>query len=112
MVAQHPPRARFLWLLAVAFLVVQIAIPAVALFGARPSRFGWHMYSALPPVPEVTVVKVDGATEIVDLGTLFVVPRAEIDYQAALRRRLCAVSGAEEIRLRLPGEEVERLPCT
>jgi hypothetical protein len=111
MAAQLPLRARFLGLLAVAFLVVQIAIPAVALFGARPSRFGWHMYSALPPVPEVTVVRVDGVTEIVDLGSLFVVPRAEIDYPAALRR-LCGVSGAVEIRLRLPGEAVESLPCT
>ena len=93
------PRARILGLLAVAFLVVQVAVPTVALFGPRPSRFGWHMYSALPPVPQAWIVRENGSEEIVDVTSLFVVPRAEIDYATALRDRLCAVSGAVEVRV-------------
>ena len=31
-----------------AFLAVQVLVPLVALFGPRPARFSWQMYSALP----------------------------------------------------------------
>jgi hypothetical protein len=99
MTAQISTRSRILGLLAVAFLVVQLAVPAVALFGPRPSRFGWHMYSALPPVPHAWVIHADGSQETVDVTSLFVVPRAEIDYATALRDRLCAFSGAVEVRV-------------
>ena len=113
MTAQLSPRARILGLLAVAFLVVQVAVPAMALFGPRPSRFGWHMYSALPPVPQAWIVRENGSEEIVDVTSLFVVPRAEIDYATALRDRLCAVSGAVEVRVQTDTDSpVETIPCT
>lgn len=86
-------------LLIAAFLAVQLVVPAVALFAPRPARFGWHMYSALPPVPQAWIVHADGSSEAVDVTSLFVVPRAEIDYAAALRDRLCGISRAVEIRV-------------
>jgi len=103
--------ARALGLIAVVFLALQIAVPATALFAPRPQRFGWHMYSALPPVPDVSVVGADGTEDRVELEALFVVPRAEIDYATALRDRLCGVTHAVAIRHRSADGEVEEVAC-
>lgn len=113
MAAQFSPRVRLIGLMALAFLAFQVAIPSVALLGPRPSRFGWHMYSALPPVPQAWIVHEDGTEEAVEVTSLFVVPRAELDYAAALRDRLCAVSGAVEIRVQPDaGAATETIPCS
>jgi hypothetical protein len=107
-----PLRRRFLVAAVVAFLAAQVLVPAVALFGPRPARFGWHMYSALPPVPEAWAVTADGTREQVDLGNLFAVQRAEIDYVAVLRAGLCAAVGAREVEIRpRAGAPVETIPC-
>jgi len=113
MAAKLSPRARIIGLLAVAFLAFQVAIPTIALFGPRPSRFGWHMYSALPPVPQAWIVRSDGSEQAVEVTSYFVVPRAELDYASALRDRLCAVSGAVEVRVRPDTDSpVDSIPCT
>lgn len=113
MAAPSPLRLRLLAGLIAGFLVVQVAVPGIALFGPRPARFGWHMYSALPPVPQVWLVHADGTEEEVDLSRLFVVQRAEIDYADAVRSRLCRLAGAAEIRMRrASGDETESIRCT
>ena len=75
--------------LVAAFLAVQVLVPVVALFGPRPARFSWQMYSALPHVPLAWTVAADGAEQPIDLGPYFAVQRAEIDYAAVLRAGLC-----------------------
>ncbi|HET6379431.1 MAG TPA: hypothetical protein VFH63_00135 [candidate division Zixibacteria bacterium] len=109
--SEPSPRRRLLTVLVGAFLIVQVGVPVVALFGPRPARFGWHMYSALPPLPEVSIVHADGTEEPVDLGTFFAVQRAEIDYADAVRRRLCETSDATEILIRTDTAGVESVPC-
>ena len=109
--SEPSPQRRFLAVLVAAFLIVQVAVPVVALFGQRPARFGWHMYSALPPLPEVSIVHADGTEEPVDIGALFGVQRAEIDYADAVRRRLCETSDATEIRIRTEAAGVESVRC-
>ena len=69
--------------------LVQVLVPVVALFGPRPGRFAWQMYSALPDVPRAWTVAADGSEQPVDLDALFAVQRAEIDYAAVLRTGLC-----------------------
>jgi hypothetical protein len=106
-------RVRIASLVGAVFLAIQLVVPAAALFGPRPARFAWHMYSALPPVPEAWIVHADGSTEVVDVTGLFVVPRAEIDYAEALRGRLCDVSGAVEIQVRPDADgPMETIRCT
>jgi hypothetical protein len=96
----------------VAFLSVQLLVPALALFGPRPTRFAWQMYSALPPVPRAWAVAADGTVREVDLEPLFAARRAEIDYQAVLREGLCDAVDAKAIRLQLHGDAaVEEIPC-
>lgn len=95
----RPTRESVIAVLIAAFLVVQLAVPVVALFGPRPSRFAWQMYSALPPVPEAWAIDADGNETAIELGTLFAVQRAEIDYEAVLRSGLCDTVEAAAIRI-------------
>ncbi len=97
--------------LIVAFLALQIAVPVVAVFGERPQRFAWHMYSALPPVPQAWVVRADGTEEPMELEALFVVPRAEIDYASVLWDRLCSVPDVVRVRVESEGGADEVIAC-
>ena len=95
----------------IAFVVVQLAVPAIALFGPRPARFAWQMYSALPPVPQAWVVNADGSETAVDLSSLFAVQRAEIDYVSVLRAGLCEATGADRVRIQSLTGEQETMAC-
>ncbi|HEX3220062.1 MAG TPA: hypothetical protein VHU77_08585 [Candidatus Limnocylindria bacterium] len=94
-----------------AFLVVQLLVPTIALFGPRPARFGWQMYSALPDVPRAFVVEADGSEHEIDLQHLFAVQRAEIDYVAVLRTGVCDATSATAIRLVLADGESQEVSC-
>jgi hypothetical protein len=104
-------RATIVAVLVAAFLAIQLVVPATALFGPRPARFAWHMYSALPEVPRAWTVGADGDEQPVDLGSLFAVQRAEIDYAAVLRAGLCDATGAAAVKIQLtdtaPSELIE-----
>jgi hypothetical protein len=105
---------RLRWLvpaLIVAFLALQLAVPAVALFGPRPARFAWQMYSALPDVPKAFAVEADGTEHPVDLQRLFAVQRAEIDYASVLRTGLCDATGSSAIRLEFADGRDQEIPC-
>lgn len=86
-------------MLVVALLALQILVPLMALFGPRPARFSWQMYSALPPVPHAWTVAVDSTETPIDLGPLFAVQRAEIDYAAVLRAGLCDKVSAPAVKI-------------
>jgi hypothetical protein len=97
--------------LVAAFLAIQVIVPAAALFGPRPARFSWQMYSALPDMPRAWVVEPDGSETALDLGQLFAVQRAEIDYAAVLRAGLCDATGAAAVRIQPAHAEAEVIPC-
>jgi len=101
------------WLIATfaaLFLLVQVALPVAALFGDRPGRFGWHMYSAVPDLPEVWVIRSDGSEMSVDLSRL-AKGRAEINYTTALWAALCEEPDVSAVRL-LRDDESELLSCS
>jgi hypothetical protein len=109
-----PARRRTLIIsvLIVVFLVLQVAVPAAALFGPRPGRFAWQMYSALPDVPRAWTIAADGTESLVDLEALFAVRRAEIDYTAVLRTGLCGATGASAVKIQArTAEEPEVIAC-
>lgn len=81
------------------FVVVQFTVPAVALFGPRPARGGWQMYSAFPDVPTVWLIDAAGHETQVDADRMFAQLRAEIDFAAALRAGVCDASGAVAVKL-------------
>jgi hypothetical protein len=94
------------------FLVAQVMVPVVALFGPRPARFGWQMYSALPDVPHAWTVAADGSEEPIDLAALFAVQRAEIDYAAVLRAGLCGAVDAPAVKVQpANATEAELIQC-
>jgi hypothetical protein len=96
----------------IAFLLVQIAVPVAALFGPRPERFAWQMYSALPDVPRAWTVAADGSEQPVDLDALFAVRRAEIDYTTVLRTGLCDATDAPAVKIQAnEDDEPELIAC-
>jgi hypothetical protein len=112
MPARLPPRATLVAAFIATFLVLQVAVPAGALFGPRPARFAWQMYSALPPVPKAWTVAADGTQQPVDLATLFAAQRAEIDFESVLREGLCDATGAAAIRIQATEDAaIEEIPC-
>lgn len=94
-----------------AFLAVQLAIPAIQLFAERPARFGWHMYSGLPSLPDAWAVTADGTASPLDVRGRFAMTRAEVDYAAVLRTALCGTDGVASVRVAYPNREPETLPC-
>jgi hypothetical protein len=90
----------------VLFLAWQVAVPVLGLFGPRPGRFGWQMYASFPAPPRAWLVRANGSEDLVDLGSLFAVERAEIDYARALRTGLCDATDATAIRVEQPDGEV------
>ncbi len=92
-----------------AFLAIQVLVPVVALFGPRPARFSWQMYSALPRVPHAWTVTADGTEHPIDLGPLFAVQRAEIDYTAVLRAGLCDMVQAPAVKIQADDADAPEL---
>ena len=97
--------------LVTAFLAIQVVVPTVALLGPRPARFGWQMYSALPDMPRAWVLNRDGSEHPIDLGRLFAVQRAEIDYVAVLRTGLCEATGFSAVKIQLAHADPEVIEC-
>lgn len=112
MSARPDRRTLVISVIIVAFLLVQVAVPLVALFGPRPGRFAWQMYSALPEVPRAWIIASDGTEQPVDLDALFAVRRAEIDYADVLRAGLCDATGAPRVKIQSDeGAEPELIAC-
>jgi hypothetical protein len=107
-----PTRRTLLTALIAAFVAVQFAVPAVMLFEPRPARFGWQMYSALPPVPEAWTVAANGAETPIDVDAQFAARRAELDYVGILRADLCRATGAIAVRIQLADRDLdETIAC-
>lgn len=104
------PTRRLTALLIVAFLVMQLLVPTVALFSHRPARFGWQMYANFPVLPTATLMYDDGSTEPVDVAAQFVVLRAEIDFASVLVNHLCA-AGVSAVRVEWTDSEPETASC-
>ena len=93
------------------FVVVQFTVPAVALFGHRPARGGWQMYSAFPDVPSVWLIDAAGHETLVDATQFFAQLRAEINFAGALRAGVCDASGAVAVKLSDSRGTTEVIEC-
>ena len=93
------------------FLVWQLAMPAAALLGPRPQRFGWQMYSTFPELPKAWTIDGTGAETQVEVKQYFAQLRAEVDFAAALRVSLCDASGAVAVKVSDPRSGTETIKC-
>jgi hypothetical protein len=93
------------------FLVWQLAMPTAALFGPRPQRFGWQMYSTFPDLPKAWTMDGAGVETQVEVRHYFAQLRAEVDFAAALRAGLCDASGAVAIKVSDPRGTTETVQC-
>lgn len=81
------------------FLMWQLVVPAAALLGSRPQRFGWQMYSAFPDLPKAWTIDSTGAETAVNVKQYFAQIRGEVNFAAAMRRGLCDASGAVAVKV-------------
>lgn len=102
-------RAILRWLI-VAFLVVQLALPILALGGPRPTGFGWQMFTAYAPAPIVTVEMTDGSARSIELGELLAHPRPEADLVTAIVAELCGRDGVVAVTVQ-ETDEHHRVSC-
>jgi hypothetical protein len=85
---------------------LQVAVPAIALLGEPPTRFGFHMYTAQGGV-SVEAVDLDGDEVAIDLSRLVAgTLRPELDWTKVLPEEVCAAeSGAARVTVRQSDRE-------
>jgi hypothetical protein len=87
---ERPRSQRWLpWGVALA-VVVQVTVPAIALFNHPPTRFGFQMYSGKGSNPKITAVDHEGHREQIPLAAIVADPRPEIDWMSHVSQYLCA----------------------
>ena len=98
----------------IVFLAVQLTVPAVALFGPRPARFAWQMYSGTRTQASFHIVRDDGATDEVVFSDYLGHPRIEMNLIETLPAHICEVeSNAVAVRIDPPGSnEPSEVPCS
>jgi hypothetical protein len=77
-------------LVIVIFVAIQFGIPVSRLLSQSGGRFGWQMYSAAGPVPQMAVVLEDGVIEV-EIRDYLAGPRNELDLVRHLPSHLCSV---------------------
>jgi len=71
------------------FLSIQVGVPLTRLWSPRPARFGWHMWSTVPPRREVFLLMRDGSSGPADISRYVAQARGELDLDKALPPHLC-----------------------
>ena len=71
-------------------IALMVLIPITALGEPRPSHFGWHMYAASVPAPEIAVLTSYGKKIFVPFSEVVAQYRPEVDYDDALARFVCS----------------------
>lgn len=83
-------------------LVLMIGIPAVGLLNARPSRFGWQMYTVAYEAPRAWAKSANGSLKpIDDFVDRFAVLRGDVPSAAAVARAMCAFVDADAVVVEL-----------
>lgn len=104
------PRRGLIVVLVAAIAAIELGVPAIALVGDRPARFGWQMYSGVNPAPEAWVEDPAGERHAVDLRALIADTRAEIEWAAPLAEHLCGERDAVAVVV-ADREGTVRIPC-
>ncbi len=71
------------------FLSIQITVPVAKLLSPRPARFGWHMWTIIPPRRDVVLLMRDGSSQPADLRPYLAQARGELDLDDILPPHLC-----------------------
>ena len=90
--------------LAALILVVMIGVPLAGLFGERPQRFGWQMYTVAHEAPEAWAIAPGGSRVPLDIVDRFAILRGDLPDAAAVALAMCAFTDATRVLVELrPG---------
>jgi hypothetical protein len=97
---------------AIAFLIVQIAVPLWQLTRPRPARFGWQMYAGISQPTAFMAVNRDGSTTAVPLDRYIIRLRGDLDLIRYVPPAICARTQAVAVRYRVtPEPQPREVPC-
>ena|SRR5579859_5441100 len=96
----------------VAFMTIQVVVPIVGLFGPRPARFGWQMYSVAEAAPQAWAEARNGSLTSIDLVGRLAVLRADTRDATAIGTALCAGSTYTAVVIQFGDATTERVPCS
>lgn len=109
------PREKLAALFVGAFLIAQLTIPMVQATRPGPARFGWQMYSTIPPGAngEAFVIEdVAGGRDTVRIFDYVVRARWEVEYRRILPPHICDVTPtAAAVLYEHDGTTLDRYPC-
>jgi hypothetical protein len=95
-----------------AFLCLQVLVPAWQLTQPRPARFGWQMYAAGPRAAAFAAIGRDGAVTEIALDDYVIRSRDDLDLLRYLPPAICARTGAMAVRYRgAPGRQPIEIAC-
>jgi 23S rRNA U2552 (ribose-2'-O)-methylase RlmE/FtsJ len=95
----------------VLFLSIQIGVPLARLWSPRPARFGWHMWSTVPPRLEIDLVMRDGSSQPANLRPYVAQARGELDLDNSLPPHLCRMlPEVAAVQLRSSGSFNTQIP--
>lgn len=98
---------------ALIFGLTQVVLPLLLLGRPRPAPFGWQMYSAAPPVVELTLVLEGGELRPVAKAAWVARERHELDLAELLPPHLCrAMEGVRAVLVHRPGHGDRRFECS
>ena len=60
------------------YLVLQVGVPTAMLFGPRPQRFGWQMFTNVPVLPTLVLHHAGGRPDTVGVDRYFARRRPEL----------------------------------
>jgi len=89
--------------------ILILGIPFALLWGPRPRRFGWHMYTSVT-VGRVWTEAPDGSLTAVDVRPMVATVRGDTDWPRLLGPALCRRRQPAAVVVEWRGRK-ERIPC-
>jgi hypothetical protein len=97
---------------AVAYLVVQLAVPLWQLTRPRPARFGWQMYAGISQPLTFAAVNADGSLTPVPLDRYIIRLRTDIDLIRYIPPAVCQRTQAVAVRYTvIPERQPREVRC-
>jgi hypothetical protein len=96
----------------VVYLAIQVIVPVLRLFDARPSRWGWQMYAGTKAPISADLIREDGTMKTVPVAFYLGNYRSDLDLLEALPPYLCKKDPRTKVvRLNFGNAPSRDFPC-
>ncbi len=92
-------------------LAVMIGVPLAGLFGQRPQRFGWQMYTVAHEAPKAWAIASGGSRVPLDIVDRFAILRGDLPDAAAVALAMCDFTDATRVLVELRPDVTGEADC-